>query len=111
MTNEEIAWIAGIIEGEGTFGLRHNGRKTSKKLYPFLEIDMTDKDVIEKLNKLIGGHIYVYERGKDGDLGKKSVYRVAIASKHELEPLLKSILPMMGIRRKEKILTLLEWYS
>lgn len=37
----EIAWAAGLIEGEGCF-TKHSG-------HPYLLVDMTDKDVILKL--------------------------------------------------------------
>ena len=41
----DIAWAAGLIEGEGCFTLH------SKK-HPYFLLDMTDKDVLEKFHKI-----------------------------------------------------------
>ena len=46
MTKEEIAWAAGILEGEGYFG-------ASDRKYPYLSIEMTDRDILEKLKKIL----------------------------------------------------------
>lgn len=41
----DLAWAAGLIEGEGCFTLH-------SKRHPYLLIDMADKDVIEKLHSI-----------------------------------------------------------
>ena len=46
-TKEEIAWAAGIFEGEGCFSHNLNGNRNTKRL-PTASVQMTDRDVIEK---------------------------------------------------------------
>lgn len=41
----DLAWAAGLIEGEGCFTLH-------SKRHPYLLVDMTDKDVLEKLHSI-----------------------------------------------------------
>lgn len=41
-----IAWLAGLLEGEGTF--------TSKSTYPVISTQMCDRDVIERVASLLG---------------------------------------------------------
>ena len=45
ITTIEIAWVAGILEGEGTFCMNNNS--------PRLAIAMTDLDVVEKFCKIV----------------------------------------------------------
>jgi hypothetical protein len=43
--SEDIAWAAGLIEGEGCFTL-HSGK------HPYFLLDMCDKDVLEKFQTI-----------------------------------------------------------
>jgi hypothetical protein len=47
MTATDIAWLAGIIEGEGTFGRK--GHPAGQ-----VRVQMTDEDVIDRLHSLTG---------------------------------------------------------
>ena len=48
-----IRWLAGFLEGEGSFNVHHpNGYRT-----PRLAINHTDKDVLEKVAKILGSHV------------------------------------------------------
>ena len=53
----EIAWLAGLLEGEGNFGLDARSAKRYKVSTappsPFLRISMTDQDIIERVSKLV----------------------------------------------------------
>ena len=48
---KDIIWLAGLLEGEGWFGLHH-------KKYPSISIAMTDEDVIIRVAALIKSNIY-----------------------------------------------------
>lgn len=51
MEQREIAWVAGIIEGEGTFYISPRG-------FGRIKVAMTDLDVIERLHEWTGyGHV------------------------------------------------------
>lgn len=56
MTETELAWVAGLIEGEGTFFCT----KRRERRYPVIAVGMTDEDVIQKLYLLVGvGDIFI----------------------------------------------------
>jgi len=48
----DIAWLAGLLEGEGSFLLDNRSAKRFKVStsppFPFIKIQMTDEDVIKK---------------------------------------------------------------
>lgn len=50
LTSLEIAWLAGLLEGEGSFGLdaRSKQRYENSKAppMPYIHISMTDRDVL-----------------------------------------------------------------
>ena len=88
----EIAWLAGLFEGEGYFGFQSSLRA---------QILMTDLDVIEKV-KLITmcrGAIY----NKKPSPGRKQAYALQLSGQQAAE-LMVAIYPHMGERRRERIL-------
>src|SRR5882724_3920796 len=57
---EDIAWAAGLYEGEGSFFyIKHyykNGKRFPRKTFqPHLRIGMTDKEPLEKWQSILGG--------------------------------------------------------
>jgi hypothetical protein len=54
LTETEIAWIAGLFEGEACFGLDFRSKKRYKlstsPSIPFVKISMIDQDFIEKVS-------------------------------------------------------------
>lgn len=60
ITPEQVAWVAGIIEGEGSFIVerRRNGQYATR-VYASgrITVNMTDLDVIQRLQVLMGGTI------------------------------------------------------
>ena len=50
LTIAEIAWLAGIIEGEGWFGFGWAYNLARRHIYsPRIDVQMIDRDVIEKI--------------------------------------------------------------
>jgi hypothetical protein len=92
LTIKDIAWVAGLIEGEGCF--------TFNKGTPRLAIDMTDKDVLDKLASFIGGTVNgPYPRKKRNGEPAKDAWELAIYGKHAAGWAM-TIYDMMGCRRK-----------
>lgn len=94
----QIAWAAGILEGEGCF-TEHSG-------HPYILVDMTDKDVIEKLLSVFptgtmrGPYLHhkrpqYKPRWRFDAFGTKAV------------PIMLKVLPYMCSRRTDKIKQLL----
>jgi hypothetical protein len=90
MKELDVAWLAGILEGEGCF---HFNRT------PKITVAMTDEDVIAKVASLFGKG---YRHRKSRKEGNKDVYTTEVFSVTAIE-IMNKILPYMGIRRTEKI--------
>lgn len=50
MTPEEVAWVAGLLEGEGYFSISSARHRQARVV-----CSMTDEDVVRKLHVLAGG--------------------------------------------------------
>lgn len=104
LKENEIAWIAGLLEGEGYFGID----KRSSKRYqhstsppaPFIKISMVDQDIIERLSKLLDKDYFIPKRKT---VSNKTVYTLHIGEKEKVLFVLQKILPYMGVRRSERI--------
>ena len=104
LSETEIAWIAGILEGEGYFGIdnrskdRYELSKTPPA--PFIKISMVDEDIIQRLSKLLDKSYFSPSRKT---VKGKQVYTLHIGEKEKVLFILEKILPHMGERRSERI--------
>jgi hypothetical protein len=100
----DIIWLAGILEGEGSF----NQDKRRNDFYSVIELSMTDKDIVERaaqiMNELGGSSCKVNARKKRE--GWKQQWRVTLYG-NSAETIMKAILPFMGERRSNRITQLL----
>ena len=109
MDSTDIAWLAGLLEGEGYFysrnaGVDHYGRQY---LYPAITLGMTDEDVVKRAAILFGNvKCSIAQITKGG----KNFYRCVISGSRAAE-LMTKLLPYMGIRRSKKIQDILESYG
>lgn len=89
----DLYWIAGLLEGEGYFGLRRKGRDL------VIQLDMTDEDVVNRFLQIVG-----FGSLKERELPSgKTCYRVALLEQAKVEALMADLLPLMGERRQSKI--------
>lgn len=84
-------WAIGIIEGEGCFS------KSGK--YATVKIEMTDKDVIVRLNDIMRWPNRIYERTRGEN---KTSYEIKISGKKAVR-FMEDVKPFMGERRKARI--------
>lgn len=99
MTDIEIAWISGIIEGEGCISFHTNMPNSV-----CLSVRMTDRDVIEKLHKITGvGNFYVSNTPSTQLNNWKPSYQWSVSDRNSVVKMLEEIRPHMGARRGEKI--------
>lgn len=92
----EVAWLAGLLEGEGNFEFNNYNRSC-----PRVRVEMTDKDVVDRVASIIGGKPTVRPAKKYQDHHKQSY--VYSASGARLIPLLKRMFPYMSNRRRAKL--------
>jgi hypothetical protein len=97
MTETELAWLAGLLEGEGTFTINYVKGKSDQ---PCIEVKMVDLDVIERACALMG-RVSVYARKPD-QTGHQIQYRVRLRGKRAAH-LMRQLLPHMGKRRQARI--------
>lgn len=100
----DFAWIAGLCEGEATFGIDYRGKTKYKKSTvpepPYLKIAMVDEDVIQRFAKLVNKNVISPKRKT---VTGKTVYIVHVGDRGTQSYLLPKIYPWMGTRRKQQI--------
>jgi len=106
MTTAELAWLAGLLEGEGCFRVREDQRKRVRNyLVPRVFMNQTDEDVVRRAAKLAGvGRVYgPYRNGGNGHQSHyKPVWQFMVEGPDALW-LMEQLYPYMGQRRQAKI--------
>lgn len=93
----DIAWLAGLLEGEGCF-LLTGPNKTS----PRISLNMTDKDIVERVAALTGvKSIHIRER-RSKNPNHKDQWCLCIGGNRAIG-VMQTIYTFMGTRRKAKI--------
>lgn len=102
MQTATIAWLAGVIEGEGSFSDGHYappGQRGSVRI----DIAMTDRDIIERVAAIFRANVRVRQMPD----GRKTSYVTTCCGKRAAG-LMMSMFHFMGIRRRAKIKELLQ---
>lgn len=90
---EDLAWLAGILEGEGCF---------RRDAYPFVTLQMTDRDVVERAAILmLAPKVHTETR-----TGRKPLYRAQVGGAKAIR-LMRLLLRFMGQRRTARIQAIL----
>lgn len=101
MTETEIAWLAGWLEGEGYFGVAPSGSIV-------IQVCCTDQDVMEKAAKLMRAKgVKLQKRKKEH---WKDVYKAHLHGQSAVN-IMKLIRPYMGERRGAVIDTAIEYFN
>ena len=101
MTKVEIAWLAGLIEGEGCF-LRKK-RQRGVTFQPIVQIRMSDKDVIDRAAALMGGNVKpMRPSDKTTYPHKKQMWEVRVYDT-KARTVMEAVYDLMGARRQAKI--------
>lgn len=111
---KDIIWLAGLLEGEGSFGWytvdHSNGKRYSRAS---IQLEMCDLDIISRVRDILYEDDYkkgisnLYQRTNrtsydtEYKLDKPS-YKIAAFSNRAIQWMM-TLYPLMGIRRKEKI--------
>lgn len=86
-----IVWLAGLLEGEGSFDL-HRGR------YPRIRLAMTDRDIVDRAAAIMGTTVRLsLHAGRN-----LPTWHTEIQGPRAAE-IMSAILPYMGSRRSERI--------
>lgn len=103
MKTHEIYWLAGILDGEGSFTIDFRNERSKK--YPSIRVNvgMTDEDTIFKLQEITGVGYISSSFLPSG----KEIYQWQIAKQQDVAALIMTIYPLMSKRRKQRIEELL----
>jgi hypothetical protein len=99
VTLNELYWIAGFLEGEGSF-LKCGGTIMATAT-------QVQREPVDRLKKLLGGDICTFSRK---EVIGHVYYRWNMYGKRA-EVLMKMLFPMMSPRRQEQISKALAWYA
>ena len=104
LSEVEMAWLAGLFEGEAYFSLDKRPQKryinSTTPPAPFIKIAMVDEGIIARVAKLLNKKYYTPSRLTTTN---KKVYVCHIGDRQTLIYLLPKLLPYMGKRRTEII--------
>ena len=100
---KDIAWLAGFLEGEGSF-------TAHAKRFPRITFKLVDLDVAERAAMLLGGNVRGPYRGKYFKEHYQSIYSVSVNGSAAIGWML-TIYSLMGARRKKRIYNLLKYWK
>jgi hypothetical protein len=100
---EELHWLAGLLEGEGSFLTGPPSRPNM----PVIAIQMTDQDVIERVAALFGRKAHAATRREEH---WRQSWMLRLSGHRAVEWML-VLRPLMGSRRKAQIDRALSCYS
>lgn len=103
-TPAAMAWLAGLLEGEGTFERHRQGRRT----YPRLSLEMCDEDVVVRVASLIDAPSVWSEPPRRE--GWSQTFHAAITGT-KAAAVMSGLLPHMGERRGHEIRRALDAYE
>lgn len=108
ITKVDLAWLSGLLEGEGSFlaivkTRRPRNGEAWQQSYFKIQVGMTDEDVIAKAATLMGAG---YWGGKPEKARLRPIFATAVTG-GKAEALAQDLLPHLCSRRKEQIETAL----
>jgi hypothetical protein len=93
---EKIIFLAGVFDGEGSFGYWSQGKGKKKQLQ--VKVETTDSDMVARFQEFFGGLFYVLEKRQKHF---KHTFRWKMVGERSWKPL-KTMIPYMCQRRREK---------
>ncbi len=109
VTTAQIAWAAGIVEGEGCITLNGGSKaKNRPALSPMLSVGMTDEDVVTKFRDIFAPKLNIYRTVQEGH---KPYFTVKLVGKRAVGLML-TLFSHLGSRRRARIKEVLAvWQS
>lgn len=103
LSDFELGWVVGILEGEGCFFITSRTKGPyGPYLYARVAVCMTDRDVLERLQRVTGiGMLEKIRERKDPK--HKPISQWIVCRNQEAIELMVAVYPHMGARRQAKI--------
>jgi hypothetical protein len=108
LTEKQAAYLAGLIDGEGTITIAFrygDGKKhVTPNMFPLILISNTNKALIDYARNLVQGS--TLKQGNGISRNRKLVYQIQIAKLLDVENLLTQLLPYLIAKRRQAELAL-----
>lgn len=102
LLHEYAGYIAGLLEGEGSFSLHYQKKRGKMSFQPKIKIGMSDEETIRWLADLLGVN---YKPKVQKGYGRKLMYYTQVSTTKELKIILPELLPWLhGKRRQAELL-------
>jgi hypothetical protein len=98
MSDKELYWLAGLLEGEGSFSPGPPSAPNSARI----SLTMTDADVVARVAVLWGVAYHEVRQERCREMGWKPNFYVHLRGKPAVR-LMQRLLPLMGQRRQSQI--------
>lgn len=110
----DLAYLAGIIDGEGWIGLQKRLNKRWWTYLPCIRVTNTDPNIIQRVCEIwdglgVSGHIYETEQGPSVSNGKNVMY-IQIQKQSVLRTVLEAIIPYL-VGKKARAIMLLRFLN
>jgi len=98
--NIDMAYAAGVMDGDGSFGIGKLKTNASPLYYPEMQLQNHDEGMIRKMIGLFGGNFIVGKllKCKDGSFGKNR-FRWKLRSSINVKPALEELIPFLKIKK------------
>ena len=109
-TDIELAWCAGIVDGEGCITISKSDpvirrQEKSPKYRLWLVVSMTHRATIDRLKEVLGaGSVFESDR-KKYNTNQKTIYRLTLCS-HDAARAIELLLPYLVTKRSEALIAL-----
>lgn len=100
MTKNDLHWLAGLLEGEGSFMAYRNTVKGKVYYYPRIVLGMTDEDIVRRVAVLFDSALNNPPYKQQSHHKRRWVTVLTNSRARDLMLLLR---PIMGIRRQQQI--------
>lgn len=97
----EAAWLAGVIDGEGSIGLYNYGKEGRRVL---IQMSNTSEDFVKRMREIIGAGSSVrrYKWHKTHK-GRKVIYYYSLKGSNRCYKILKQIIPFLVIKKQKAL--------
>ncbi len=108
----DVAWAAGLFEGEGCITANVTKAKGLTYRRPYLSLRSTDLDVVERFHGVVGcGRVLPIKSPSHVNKGRKPAWDWRAASSEDVQAVLTLLRPHLGDRRGEKADEALSFYT
>jgi hypothetical protein len=105
LERKDIAWLAGLLEGEGSFiCVKSSPTRPGNYAAIRITVQMTDEDVIQRAAQIMGTKVYQRKQIE----GKKTVWGTATSGSSRAAGWMMTLYSLMGKRRQARILECLQ---